>query len=104
MGSRYYSSQREIFIVLLCVGMDEFQFRYWSGHQHNAWFGNPKFKWIDEGQVISYNSGGEGVNVIDPLVLKDADETLGLFYGSYKAGLRLAELNSLTDKLLKDHP
>src|SRR5215211_3159531 len=27
---------------------------------------NPKYKWIDEGQIISYKNGGEGVNVIDP--------------------------------------
>lgn len=27
---------------------------------------NPKYKWIDEGQVISYRNGGEGVNLIDP--------------------------------------
>jgi arabinan endo-1,5-alpha-L-arabinosidase len=27
---------------------------------------DPNYKWVDEGQVISYKNGGEKVNVIDP--------------------------------------
>lgn len=33
----------------------------------------PDYKWIDEGQVISYKNGGEGVNVIDPNMFVDKD-------------------------------
>jgi arabinan endo-1,5-alpha-L-arabinosidase len=62
------------------------------------------YKWIDQGQVISYKNGGAGVNVIDPQVFPDKDGKLWLFYGSYQKGLRLAELNPATGKLLTDPP
>lgn len=65
---------------------------------------NPNYKWVDEGQIISYKNGGKGVNVIDPNVITDKDGKFWLFYGSYKAGLRLAELNPETGKLLNDPP
>lgn len=65
---------------------------------------NPKYKWIDEGQIISYKNGGEGVNVIDPNFITDKNGRAWLFYGSYKAGLRAVELNPSTGKLLKDPP
>ena len=60
------------------------------------------YKWIDEGQIISFKNGGEGVNVIDPNVFSDNDGKFWLFYGSYKAGLRLVELNPSTGKLLNE--
>ena len=63
-----------------------------------------KYKWVDEGQIISYKNGGDGVNVIDPNALRDSDGKLWLFYGSYKAGLRLVELNPVTGKLLNENP
>jgi len=65
---------------------------------------SPNYKWIDEGQVISYKNGGEGVNVIDPQFFLDRDGRAWLFYGSYQKGLRLAELDRKTGKLLKDPP
>lgn len=65
---------------------------------------NPKYKWVDKGQVISYKNGGEGVNVIDPNAFIDNDGKVWLVYGSYKAGLRMAELNRKTGKLKKDPP
>ncbi|HYO21917.1 MAG TPA: arabinan endo-1,5-alpha-L-arabinosidase [Flavisolibacter sp.] len=58
------------------------------------------YKWVDEGQIISYKNGGEGVNVIDPNVFSDSDGKFWLLYGSYKAGLRMVELNPTTGKLL----
>ncbi len=61
---------------------------------------NPNYKWVDEGQIISYKNGGEGVNVIDPNALTDKDGKFWLFFGSYKAGLRLVELDPSTGKLL----
>ena len=63
-----------------------------------------QYKWIDEGQIISYKNGGEGVNVIDPNFITDKNGRAWLFYGSYKAGLRAVELNPATGKLLKDPP
>ena len=60
---------------------------------------DPAYKWVDEGQVISYKNGGEGVNVIDPNVFIDKDGKKYLVYGSYKAGLRLTELNKKTGKI-----
>jgi arabinan endo-1,5-alpha-L-arabinosidase len=65
---------------------------------------DPAYKWIDEGQVISYKNGGEGVNVIDPNIFIDSDGKKYLIYGSYKAGLRVVDLDSKTGKLKKDPP
>jgi len=62
------------------------------------------YKWVDEGQVISFKNGGEGVNVIDPDIFIDKDGKKYLAYGSYKAGLRLVELDFKTGKLKKDPP
>jgi arabinan endo-1,5-alpha-L-arabinosidase len=60
---------------------------------------DPAYKWVDEGQVINYKNGGEGVNVIDPNVFIDKGGKKYLVYGSYKAGLRLTELDSKTGKI-----
>lgn len=65
---------------------------------------SPDYKWVDHGKVISYKNGGEGVNVIDPQVFIDKDDRVWLFYGSYKAGLRLVELNPETGKLFSEDP
>lgn len=65
---------------------------------------SPEYKWHDEGMIISFRNGGEGVNVIDPNIFVDDDGKVWLFYGSYKAGLRLVEINPLTGKLLNDPP
>jgi len=65
---------------------------------------NPNYKWVDEGQIISYNNGGDSVNVIDPQAFTDKDGKFWLLYGSYKAGLRLTELDSTTGKFLNDPP
>ena len=65
---------------------------------------DPRYKWEDHGQVISYKNGGEGVNVIDPNAFVDKDGKVWLIYGSYKAGLRMVELDRKTGKLKTDHP
>jgi arabinan endo-1,5-alpha-L-arabinosidase len=65
---------------------------------------SPNYKWIDQGQIISFKNGGEKVNVIDPNVFKDKDGKLWLFYGSYQAGLRLVELDPQTGKLRNEPP
>ncbi len=65
---------------------------------------DPAYKWVDEGQIISFKNGGEGVNVIDPNIFVDRDGKKYLVYGSYKAGLRLVELDFKTGKLKKDPP
>jgi arabinan endo-1,5-alpha-L-arabinosidase len=65
---------------------------------------DPRYQWEDHGQVISYKNGGEGVNVIDPNVFVDKDGKVWLIYGSYKAGLRMVELDRKTGKLKKDPP
>jgi len=62
------------------------------------------YKWMDEGKVIDYRNAGEGVNVIDPNIFIDKDGKKYLVYGSYKAGLRLVELDYSTGKLKKDPP
>lgn len=98
---------------------------YWDGHYHlyysvSAWMNfnssigcatnstlnrnDPSYAWIDKGQVISYKNGGEGVNVIDPNIFIDKDKKIWMLYGSYKAGLRMVELNRKTGKLKQDPP
>lgn len=62
------------------------------------------YKWVDQGQVINYKNGGEGVNVIDPNIFVDTDGKVWLVYGSYKAGLRMAELDKKTGKLKSETP
>ncbi len=62
------------------------------------------YKWEDQGQVISYKNGGAGVNVIDPNAFVDKDGKVWLIYGSYKAGLRLVELDRKTGKLKSQTP
>lgn len=65
---------------------------------------SPNYKWEDQGQVIGYKNGGEGVNCIDPNAFVDKDGKLWLLYGSYKAGLRMVELDRKTGKLKTDPP
>lgn len=65
---------------------------------------DPAYKWIDEGQVIGFKNGGKGVNVIDPNVVVEKSGKVWLLYGSYKAGLRLVELDKKTGKLKSDNP
>ena len=65
---------------------------------------NAAYKWVDEGEVVSFKNGGQGVNVIDPQLLVDKNNKAWLFYGSYQKGLRLAEVNPNTGKLLSDPP
>ena len=63
---------------------------------------DPIYKWIDGGMIINAVKGGEGVNCIDPNVFVDDNGKVWLFYGSYKAGLRLVELDRKTGKLKSD--
>ena len=65
---------------------------------------DPAYKWVDEGQVINFKNGGEGVNVIDPNIFIDKDGRKWLVYGSYKAGLRMVEINPKTGKLFNNNP
>lgn len=65
---------------------------------------DPRYKWVDQGQVISYKNGGDSVNVIDPNVFTDQDGKEWLIYGSYRTGLRLVELDPRTGKLFNDRP
>ncbi len=94
--------------------------KYWMYYSVSAWMNfnssiglatnttldpsDPAYKWEDQGQVISFKNGGEGVNVIDPNVFVDKDGKVYLLYGSYKAGLRMVELDRKTGKLLSETP
>ncbi len=65
---------------------------------------DPAYRWIDRGKVISYENGGKGVNVIDPMVFTGDDGRVWLFYGSYQAGLRMTELDPETGHLMTNPP
>lgn len=60
---------------------------------------SPDYKWVDHGKVIDFRNGGKGVNCIDPNVIVDRDGRVWLIYGSYRAGLRMIELDPVTGKL-----
>ncbi len=64
---------------------------------------SPDYKWVDHGKVIDFRNGGEGVNVIDPMLFEENNQ-LWLFYGSYKSGLRVTEIHPETGHLLLDPP
>lgn len=65
---------------------------------------DPNYDWVDEGQVISFKNGGEGVNVIDPNIFVEENGKPWLLYGSYQTGLRMVELNRETGQLKNDPP
>ncbi len=65
---------------------------------------SPLYKWVDEGEVISYKNGGEKVNVIDPNIIVEKNGTVWMLYGSYQGGLRLVQLDAKTGKLQNEHP
>lgn len=64
---------------------------------------SPDFKWVDEGMVIESKPGMD-FNAIDAGVLTDADGRVWLTWGSFWGGIKLAELNPKTGKLLSDTP
>ncbi len=64
---------------------------------------DPAYEWVDEGKVIDFRNGGEGVNCIDPNIFIDDDGSIWLLYGSYKAGLRMVELDRKTGKLKNEN-
>ncbi|MEO7576917.1 MAG: arabinan endo-1,5-alpha-L-arabinosidase [Massilia sp.] len=88
--------------------------KYWMYYSVSAWMNfnssiglatnttldpaNPAYKWEDQGEVISIRNGGEGVNAIDPNAFVDKDGKVYLLYGSFKAGLRMVELDRKTGK------
>ncbi|MDL2243371.1 arabinan endo-1,5-alpha-L-arabinosidase [Bacteroidales bacterium OttesenSCG-928-J19] len=65
---------------------------------------DPAYEWVDEGKVIDFRNGGEGVNCIDPNIFVDEDGKVWMLYGSYKAGLRMVELDRKTGKLPSEQP
>lgn len=56
----------------------------------------PGYQWIDRGVVVGSPEGGAGVNVIDPDLFIDDDQSWWLVYGSYRAGIRLVPLDATT--------
>lgn len=64
----------------------------------------PGYEWVDEGQIISFRNGGEGVNVIDPNIFVEESGEPWLFYGSYQTGLRLVRLNRENGQLKSNPP
>jgi len=65
---------------------------------------DPAYHWVDEGSVINYKNGGDGVNVIDPDFFMDKEGKGWLFYGSYQKGLRMTEIDPVTGKCITDPP
>lgn len=65
---------------------------------------DPEYQWVDQGKVISYKDGGEGVNVIDPNIYIEEDGSKWMLYGSYTAGLRMVELDIETGMLKEENP
>lgn len=57
--------------------------------------GDPGFKWVDQGPVISCD-GTQDYNTIDPAVILDRDGKLWMVFGSYWSGIKLIELDPST--------
>ncbi|RAK62007.1 family 43 glycosylhydrolase [Hymenobacter edaphi] len=60
---------------------------------------SPNYQWVDQGEVVSSNTNSSA-NAIDPAIFRDTNNDLWLTYGSFFGGLRLAQLNPSTGKLL----
>lgn len=60
---------------------------------------NPSEGWQDQGDVITSRVGG-GWNAIDPFRIDTSDGRAWLSYGSYWSGIKLAELDPKSGKLL----
>lgn len=65
---------------------------------------SPEYAWIDHGKVIDFRNGGAGVNCIDPQIHVEENGRVMMFYGSYKSGLRVVELDAVTGKLKSENP
>ncbi|MBT9394836.1 family 43 glycosylhydrolase [Hymenobacter sp. NST-14] len=60
---------------------------------------SPNYNWVDEGEVISTNSGSN-VNAIDPAIFRDTNDEVWLSYGSFFGGIRITQLSATTGKVL----
>ena len=64
---------------------------------------DPKYKWNDEGVVISCD-GSQNYNTIDPGITLDRDGKLWMVFGSYWSGIKLIELDPKTGKPISPIP
>lgn len=60
-----------------------------------------KYRWVDQGKVISSNPGDDW-NAIDPNVVLDEQNQPWLSFGSFWGGIKLRKLESSTGKLSAD--
>jgi arabinan endo-1,5-alpha-L-arabinosidase len=58
---------------------------------------NPSFAWTDQGMVCE-SRRSDSFNTIDPSVMRAADGTLWLAFGSFWTGIKLIQLDPLTGK------
>ena len=64
---------------------------------------SPDYKWEDQGKVIeSFKSKEYDYNAIDPAAIQTSDGKAYIVWGSFWNGIKFAELNPDTGKLIKD--
>ncbi len=65
---------------------------------------NPDYNWVDKGKVIESFPGKDDFNAIDASVITDEKGQRWLVFGSFWSGIKLAQLNNQTGKLLESQP
>lgn len=65
---------------------------------------NPKYKWVDQGPIISSRGNTTGLNTIDPNIFIDDDGRVWLSYGSYGSGIFQQEVDRATGRLVSGGP
>lgn len=58
---------------------------------------DPRYKWTDRGPIVN-STEGQDLNAIDPGVVKGADGSLWLCYGSYHGNIEIVQLDSKTGR------
>lgn len=65
---------------------------------------DPKYKWVDQGPIISSRGNTTGLNTIDPNIFIDDDGRIWLSYGSYGSGIFQQEVDPATGRLVDGGP
>lgn len=65
---------------------------------------SPRYRWVDEGEVLRSRSGIDDFNAIDPERVTDQGGTPWLVFGSFWEGIKMRRLDPKTGKLSSADP
>jgi arabinan endo-1,5-alpha-L-arabinosidase len=60
---------------------------------------SPDYRWVDRGPVLQSVPNRDDWNAIDPAIIKDADGTPWMSYGSFWSGIKLVKLDPGLDRI-----